>query len=296
MNIVVVGPGSIGTLWAYKLKQAGHKVSIQSRVDGDTLSLTLNDQRPVTLPNNHLRQIADADLILVTLKAWQVSSALNQIRSYIAPEAMILLLHNGMGTAESISQVFSSNPMLLGTTTHGAFQPQKHHSQHVGVGQTLIGAHNHQALQCGFIADVLNHALPECIWQNNIQSALWNKLAINCAINPLTALHNIRNGALSEMQYQETLDQIVFEVSQVMACEGFAVAQHALRQQVDSVIEKTAENYSSMQQDIFYQRPTEIDFISGYLLNCARKHSIETPANQKLYTAIKQIENTGSCS
>ena len=56
------------------------------------------------------------------------------------------------------------------------------------------------------------------------------------------------------------------------------------------VIEATSENYSSMHQDIFHNRPSEIDFITGYLLQRAKAHNIPAPVNQTLFQKIKQIE------
>jgi 2-dehydropantoate 2-reductase len=47
-----------------------------------------------------------------------------------------------------------------------------------------------------------------------------------------------------------------------------------------------------MQQDIYHHRPTEIDFITGYLCRKAREHNIKVPENQSLYDEIKQIEHS----
>ncbi|MDN3684311.1 ketopantoate reductase C-terminal domain-containing protein [Vibrio sinaloensis] len=47
-----------------------------------------------------------------------------------------------------------------------------------------------------------------------------------------------------------------------------------------------------MQQDIFHQRQSEIDFITGYLLHKAQQHGISTPTNSALFKHIKQIEQS----
>ncbi|KOO09902.1 2-dehydropantoate 2-reductase, partial [Vibrio xuii] len=100
------------------------------------------------------------------------------------------------GTAERIASLLPHNPLVLATTTHGAYRPAPSHVQHTGKGITQLGGYNAKGLQCQFLEQVFHHALPNSRWHPNIQEALWHKLAINCAINPLTALHQITNGEL----------------------------------------------------------------------------------------------------
>jgi 2-dehydropantoate 2-reductase len=57
------------------------------------------------------------------------------------------------------------------------------------------------------------------------------------------------------------------------------------------VIESTAENISSMLQDIRAQRHTEIDYITGFLLKRARAHGLAVPENARLFELVKRKEN-----
>jgi len=56
------------------------------------------------------------------------------------------------------------------------------------------------------------------------------------------------------------------------------------------VVEATASNYSSMQQDLAAQRPTEIDYITGYILRQAQPLGLSLPRHQQLYDAIQARE------
>jgi 2-dehydropantoate 2-reductase len=122
-----------------------------------------------------------------------------------------------------------------------------------------------------------------------MHSALWQKLLINCAINPLTALANVKNGELAQASYRPTLQAICEEVClTAQACGIFIDANSAL-EQVLNVIENTAENYSSMHQDIAHKRPTEIDAINGYVVKQAQKKGIDVPVNTQMLLAIKAL-------
>ncbi len=292
MNIVILGPGAIGSLWATKLKQAGHNVSLWSRSSESQLKLQFDDSAVDTFTNHHLPDVKNADLIVVTVKAWQVDEAILPLLPHINPDTIIMLMHNGMGTAQHVASVLKNNHIILATTTHGAYKPSSQQVLHTGYGITQIGAFNRSGEQCQFLQEVMNHALPEVRWNPNINVALWTKLAINCAINPLTALQQCKNGELAQPKFQPTLLNITHELVEVMKQEGLDIEFDELFNTIMQVVNATAENYSSMRQDVFYQRRTEIDFITGYLLQAAKKHHIETPENLKLYQRIKQIEQS----
>ncbi|EKO3516529.1 2-dehydropantoate 2-reductase [Vibrio fluvialis] len=292
MNIVVVGPGAVGSLWAYSLQQAGHRVSLWGTQDTSHWALQLNEAPSIDFAYNQPDTLRHADLLLITVKAWQVESALQPLLPLIEQETILLFMHNGMGALDNLADRLRTFPALLATTTHGALKTSAHTVKHTGLGHTQLGAFNPLGAQCEFIAEVLNHALPSVAWNMHIEQALWQKLAVNCAINPLTAIHHITNGELALPQYRQTLDSIVTEVVSVMQAEHMPVDLAALRATVDNVIHATAANRSSMHQDIFHRRRTEIDFITGYVVRKAQQHRLAVPANLALYQHIQSIEQS----
>lgn len=292
MNILILGPGAVGSLWATKFKLAGHNVSLWGRSSNSEQLLQLDDNSAISFSNQHIPSVQSADLIVVTVKAWQVETAIEPLLPYINTDTIIMLMHNGMGTAQLIETKLADSPLIVATTTHGAYKPSKEHVLHTGQGNTQLGGFNAKGAQCGFLAEVMNHALPEVNWNPNINAALWTKLAINCAINPLTAIHQCKNGELAAPEFATELANITRELVEVMNKEQIKVDFDYLHTTVMQVVNATAANYSSMRQDVFHQRRTEIDFITGHLLKAAEKHHISTPENAKLYQRIKQIEQS----
>ncbi|NOH22999.1 2-dehydropantoate 2-reductase [Vibrio europaeus] len=292
VNILILGPGAIGSLWATKFEASGHNVSLWSTSSEPRLTLQLDHQPPQTFSNRSINSIKQADLILVTVKAWQVDAAVTPLMPHISPDAILVLMHNGMGTAESVVHKMPNNPLVLATTTHGAYKPSKQQVLHTGLGQTQLGGFNSLGNKCSFLEEVFTHTLPVATWNYNIHHALWTKLAINCAINPLTAIHQVKNGQLAAQEHQLEVNALLDEIHPVLAAEQIPLSREQLSQTVNHVIEATAANNSSMQQDIFHCRPSEIDFITGYLLERAQHHGISTPKNHKLYQAIKNIEQS----
>lgn len=120
----------------------------------------------------------------------------------------------------------------------------------------------------------------------DITPYLWSKLAINCVINPLTALLQVRNGELLQPQYQPQITQLLREFILVAQASGqqFSLAQ--LQQLIAKVQQTTAQNFSSMQQDVANRRRTELNAITGFLLQQAAKFQLRIPAHQALYQQL----------
>lgn len=293
VNITILGPGAVGSLWACYLQKAGHNVSLWTRKSTPSeLSLSLNAQENSShsFSCNDKESLIHCDLLFITVKAWQVESALLPLLPLLSQETILLFMHNGMGAIDNIKEKINHHPILQATTTHGALKENNHTVKHTGLGHTVIGPFNLLGNQCQFIQDVLTHSLPSIEWNSGIEIALWKKLAINCAINPLTAIHQCKNGQLSQPDIHQDVIRICSEVQQVLQQENVEWTETELVSMVNQVISATSENYSSMNRDCFYQRKTEIDNITGYLLQKAEQHGISAPTNQTLYNQIKQLE------
>lgn len=290
MKITVLGCGALGQLWLASLYKQGHEVQGWLRVPQpfchvnvvDTDGSVFNE----TITANDPDFLASSELLLVTLKAWQVSGAVKALAARLPANSPILLLHNGMGTLEELLTL--RQPLLSGVTTHAA-RRDGNLIIHVANGATHIGPGNAAGNDFSFLTDILHHSLPEMAWHNNITAASWKKLAVNCVINPLTALYNCPNGELRH--HQDEVSEICHEVAQVMEREGHHTSAETLLLYVGDVIESTAANISSMLQDVRVQRHTEIDYITGYLLQRARAHGLSLPVNSRLYEQIKRKEN-----
>ena len=119
---------------------------------------------------------------------------------------------------------------------------------------------------------------------------VWEKLAVNCAINPLTAVHDCRNGELlSRPELAREVDALCNEIARVSEAAEFAPIAAGLRARVEEVIRNTASNHSSMLQDCRAGRTTEINYITGQLLRVADLHGIAAPRNRSLLEQVKRL-------
>lgn len=312
MKIAIVGNGAIGNLLLLKSIKMHQEVGVVMRQQRNfTLNATdiAGQSHQIDINSITLASLHDYDMLILPVKAYQIVDVLRQMQLYIAPTQTIVLLHNGMGVIEDAKMLLPNNPLIAATTSHAAYKPDTHSVVETGLGNCQLGyvlnppnntLHNERenelksalkndALQTVSCSQVLDTLLAPCSWQQNIEQALWDKLAINAAINPLTAIYKVKNGQLIEAKYQAMIKDICAETAAVMSALGFLGSEEQLYQKVLDVAQATSENYSSMYQDITHKRPSEIDYINGYICREAEKHAIDVPLNMALVSQIKAL-------
>jgi len=291
----IIGAGAIGCLWAANLKRIGQDVHLVTRcnVPENTLYYqNLQQQRRQFTVSSSTSLLNAADPILVCVKATQVKQAIQDQLPMIAAQQVIILMHNGMGCAEQIQQLLPNNPIICATTANACLLHGPLNVQQTGLGASFLGAFNKKALHYKNLAQPLNLALENTGWVTDIKQKLWLKLLINSAINPLTAIFQIKNGGLQKPAFEQQIVSISREGLLLASAEKIYFQEKELLNIIRQVIAATAENYSSMNRDLFFQRNTENEYINGYLLKKARQHNIAAPCIESLYQQIRNLEKS----
>ena len=312
-NLVVVGQGAIGLLWYHHLSQVSHqqntKVTLlasnqkelsQHALTNATYQFTpyqkeTEKQNSQSYPLTYcqLNDIESADVILLCLKSYKITEAIQSLVNNLSPNAIIILAHNGMGTFAEVAQLLPSEQVILAMlTTHGCLRHSPLNISHTGLGQSDIGLLSGELglPEQALLAERFNQALPLTSFHQDIVMKQWLKLAINCVINPITAINNIDNGEVNSERFSKQVIALLFEITEVSKAEGIILDFEELKTLVSNVAKATAKNRSSMRSDILATKPTEIDYINGYIHRLGKKHNIATPANSQLWQQIKDLE------
>ncbi len=293
----IIGAGAIGCLWAANLKRIGQYVHLITRRDLSSNRLHYQNlqQQQQQFTISHSRALLNSSApVLVCVKATQVKQAILTQRPSIAPRQVIILMHNGMGCAEQVQELLPENPIICATTANASLQHGPLAIQQTGAGSTYLGPFNAAAQAYKDLVIPLNAALSDTCWAEDIKQKLWLKLIINAAINPLTALFQVQNGGLQNPEFTQKICKIVTESTQIAAAEQICFAQESLLKTINQVIAATAENYSSMNRDLFFQRKTENEYINGYLLKKAQQHKIVAPCIESLYRQIDDAQRVAA--
>ncbi|MEH6711123.1 MAG: 2-dehydropantoate 2-reductase [Paraglaciecola polaris] len=294
MKLAIVGNGAIGNLVVLKSYLQHQDFAVISRTKQTfTLAATDIHQQKHNIPISLIdyRPLHDVNIIILPVKAYQIVTAVTELKPHMNNDQTLVLLHNGMGVIEAVKALLPQNPIIAATTSHAAYKPNMHSLVETGLGACHLGyvANENEitAHQCNALLTAL---LAPCTWHTNIEQALWDKLAVNAVINPLTAIHKIKNGQLALGQYQSIITDICRETANVINASGFNADDRVLVHNVMQIVNATSENYSSMYQDINHQRPSEIAFINGYICQEAKKQALKVPVNQDLFERIRALE------
>ena len=315
-NIVVVGQGAIGLLWYHHLSQENILNNVNANVDiNKSVSLLASNQgllskselktatyqftayqqthaKTYPLTYSQTVDIESADVIILCLKSFNIASAVNKIAKYISPHCIIILAHNGMGTFEDMVNLLPCQQVILAMlTTHGCLRKAPLAITHTGLGQSDIGLLSGElslSLQAQLTSQ-LNAALPQVSFHQDIVKKQWLKLAINCVINPITAINDIENGEVNNESFTEQITSILTEITEVSQAEKINLALTDLQVMVHKVAQATAKNSSSMRSDVLAGRSTEIDYINGYIHRLGKKNNVATAENTRLWQQVLNL-------
>jgi 2-dehydropantoate 2-reductase len=289
MKVAIVGPGAMGCLFAVYLQRSGAKTTLvdyrpdrAARLQDSGITLETPEGELAARPAVVTQTPAGQDLVIVLTKAHATSQLV------LPSDAPVLTLQNGLGNVEALCGIVGSAQVLAGSTSEAATWLSEGRVRHAAHGVTTLGSWT--SCPAKPAAEALQRAGFEVEVTESPGQRLWEKVAINAGINPLTALMNVPNGRLLEIQeVRQLMRDLVVEAAKVAATEGYRF-EYSLVERAELICEQTGTNISSMLQDIRAGRKTEIEAISGEIMRRAQMASLPTPRTRVVWQLIKGLE------
>ncbi len=235
--------------------------------------------------------ISPVDVALVLLKSWQTAVAPARITPILPPGGLVITLQNGLGNREQLAQALPQHVIGQGVVTIGATLLRPGVVRHAGEGSIYLAEPQPPHPLFVPLVQVLQVAGLTVQVSDNVQSLVWGKLAINAAINPLTAVYRLTNGELADHPtFSELLRTAAQEVAMVAAAQGISLPFADAAAEAMRIAINTYHNRSSMRQDVENGRTTEIDAICGAVVRIAAQYGIPAPVNERLWRQVKELE------
>lgn len=292
-KILIVGTGAMASLFAARLAGVAEVTLLGTWEAGLTaletcgVRLVETSEEEKTFAVHVARSPAACTGVkkaIVLVKAWQTERAADQLADCLHPQGIALTLQNGLGNREILENALGENRVGLGVTTTGATILEPGRVRSGGKGPIYFGPHPRSKS----IVELLTKAGFEMKPVEDVSGLLWGKLVINAGINPLSALLEVPNGALLESSsVMELMVSAAEETAAVAAALDVELPFVDPDVQVKEVARSTAENTSSMLQDIRRGAPTEIDAINGAVVAKGLLAGIPTPINWSLWRLVQ---------
>jgi len=292
MDIAVFGAGSLGSLLGGLLARE-HAVTLVgrdphvSRVQADGLRIEGAVETTV-FPDADTEPPTEADLAVVCVKSFDTDEAATALTG--TDLEWCLSLQNGMGNEELLADRLDAT-VLAGTCTYGAMLDSPGVVRCTGVGETVLGPREGGHSE---VADRVGGAFADAgvvtAVAADMPRRLWEKLSVNAGINATTALADIDNGALLGADANAVATTAAREVAAVARADGVDLSADDAAAALEAVADATAENTSSMRQDVLAGRRTEVDAINGYVVDRGEELGVDVPVNTTLARLLRAWE------
>jgi 2-dehydropantoate 2-reductase len=315
MRVLVIGAGAVGSFIGARLGLAGHDVWLVGR---HGLAEAVRD-RGLTLvepegPARNTRatavaSVADAfadgasfDLALLTVKAYDTSQAIAELRAAAGAPSLILTLQNGVGNEEALAAAFGPEHVLSGAIDTPVSVPrpgevQVHRARYM-IGLAALA--DREAL--AGVSAALAGAGFETRRFDDYRSLKWTKLLMNilanaqCAILGWTPAQVMADPVAAELEaraWQEAIAVMRASGIAPVALGGYPfpalfpliarlparVLAQGLRRFVSG---GRGDKLPSLYLALEGGKPSEVDWLNGAVVRHGARAGIPTPANAAL--------------
>lgn len=320
-RILIAGAGSVGAYAGGCLALAGRPVTMLGRPalmerlrgrglrvsDLDGLDRTATPGPDLRLDTDPAAAMADAGLILVTVKCADTEAMAKLIAACAPPDALVVSLQNGVGNAGILARHLGPARVVAGMVPFNIVQLPDGRI-HRGTGGTILVAAGHSGLK----ADLNVPGLP-VDESADMDGVLWGKLLINLnnALNALSGLPLAEQ--LAARSWRRLLAAQQLEGLAALRREGIRPAKLGtvsprllplILRLPDPLFRVLARRMlsidplarSSMWEDLERRRPTEIDRLQGAVIELAARHGLSAPVNTRVRNLIQAAEAVGGGS
>ena len=297
LKIAVMGAGAVGCYYGGMLARAGHHVVLIARpqhvqaIDRNGLRLqsATFDEQVQLQASTDPQAVQGADVVLFCVKSGDTEAAGRQMQPFLRADALVVCLQNGVDNADRLRAVLPGHMVSAAVVYVATEMVGLGHVKHNGRGDLVIEPSATSAV----LAKTLAAAGVPTEVSSNVRGELWAKLILNCAYNAVSAITQLPYGQMvgksAGAGVQDLMKDVVAECLAVAHADGVQVAGD-VHQAVAKLAGSMPSQFSSTAQDLARGKPTEIDYLNGFVVQRGQALSIATPANRVLWVLVKLLE------
>jgi len=302
MRIAIFGSGSVGGYFGGRLAQAGEDVVFIAR--GEHLNALLKSGLRVDSINGDFvvepvqatddpSTVGTVDLVIVGVKAWQVSEAAEAIRPLVGPQTIVLPLQNGLEAPAKLSEVIGDQHVLGGLCGLFCYVAGPGHIVHAGTKPFVkFGELDSQRSQrVERLLETFKSAGITTVIPSDIRVAMWLKFLTITVWSGMGAVTRAPAGIWRSLpQTRRMAEQSLREIIAVAAALDVALPENALEMTMAIYDGLVPESTASLQRDVMQGRPSELDSQIGAVVRFGQQADVATPCNTFIYNSLLPME------
>jgi 2-dehydropantoate 2-reductase len=310
MRFAVVGAGAIGAYAGAALAQGGADVLLIARGaqleairrDGVRVKSARGDFEAKPEATDELEAVADADVVIVALKAYSLTELAPRLGSALRDGAATIWMQNGIPwwyrPLESVDPggaIRSSIPMegVIGCVVYVAAEIESPGAiRHVeGTRFTLGEADGTESERVRAISQAFAAGGLKAPVETDLAPQIWLKLVGNASLNPLSAIRRKTLGELgANPETVELLRAMFEEVAAVAAALGVELPV-SLERRLEGAF-AVGDHKTSMLADLEAGKPLELDCMTGAVIELAHELAVPVPRLEEVYASAKRLNRT----
>ena len=301
MKILIIGAGGVGGYFGGKLAKAGNDVTFIARSEHlkqmKTNGLTVNS----ILGNFHvdnikatdkINDVESPDLILIAVKAWQISSIAHELKLIIKPNTTILPLQNGVSAIDELKEHLNQKNIIGGLCRIISKIESPGIINHFGANPTIIFGEidNSKTERIKSLKNLFDNAGIASNIAVDIHSEIWKKY-ISICISGLLAITKTTYGELREQkETRQMMIELFAEIYQLSQKMGIKIEPDFIDKTIAFIDTLPYESTTSLSRDVWEGKPSEIDCQNGTVVKLAEKFGVDVPVNRFVYNCILPME------
>lgn len=301
MIISIIGAGALGKTYGGLLAQH-HEVHFLLRSEYAQLNrqqafdLHFNDsEKPITIEHPKLHHSAQtlppSDLVIIAVKSTENVQIASLLTHCLTEKSIVLIIQNGIGNEEWISQFTQACPVICGVSTIGA-----HGTDGCAVKIECSGELRISPFKAAYRSscDIIQAAFQGCMphvpvrFFDNYKEIRWRKLMWNVPFSSLAIIYQQDTQQLASNQpYISIVQALMRELQDIAKADGVILTQEYIFKMLEAT--RTAGSYyPSMYYDYVQGKPIEKEYIIDNVLRIAREHQLNTPMLNLIESHLKK--------
>lgn len=299
MKIAILGAGAVGGYYGGLLARSGNEVTFIAR-GAHLAAIRQHGLRVESIhgdfevcpaqATDNPATVGPVELLLVTVKSYDLETAATAARPLVGPETAVLPLLNGLDAAERLATVLGDKPVLVGLTHISASIAAPGVIRQVSPLRRITFGERNGAItpRARHIRDLLEAGGIEVVLTPAAQVALWEKFLFIASIGGICCLTRLPIGpVLTTPQLRQLYLEALQEVEAVARARGVALPDDIVERTLRLSEQFAPQTKPSMLADLEAGRRLELEAMSGTVVRYGREVEVPTPIHTLIYTTLQ---------